>query len=57
MDEILGPFTRREAFSLVLALAIIGWATTPLHGINEAWTALRRSSTQRPSYFGTGMIR
>jgi CRP-like cAMP-binding protein/di/tricarboxylate transporter len=39
--EILGPFTRREAFSLiVLALAIVGWATTPFHGINEAWIAL-----------------
>jgi CRP-like cAMP-binding protein/di/tricarboxylate transporter len=39
--QILGPFTRREAFSLVvLALAIVGWATAPLHGINEAWVAL-----------------
>jgi CRP-like cAMP-binding protein/di/tricarboxylate transporter len=39
--EILGPFTRREAFSLiVLGLAIVGWATTPVHGVNEAWVAL-----------------
>ena len=35
--EILGPFTRREAFSLtVLGLAIAGWASAPFHGINEA---------------------
>ena len=39
--EILGPFTRREAFSVVvLGLAIVGWATTPVHGVNEAWVAL-----------------
>jgi CRP-like cAMP-binding protein/di/tricarboxylate transporter len=39
--EILGPFTRREAFSLtVLGLAIAGWASAPFHGVNEAWIAL-----------------
>lgn len=39
--DILGPFTRREAFSLgVLALALVGWSTTPLHGVGEAWVAL-----------------
>lgn len=39
--EILGPFTRREAFSLgVLVLALIGWGTTPLHGVGEAWIAM-----------------
>ena len=39
--EILGPFTRREAFGLaVLLLALAGWITAPLHGISEAWVAL-----------------
>lgn len=39
--EILGAFTRREAFGLaVLLLALAGWMTTPLHGIGEAWVAL-----------------
>jgi anion transporter len=39
--EILGAFTRREAFGLaVLLLALVGWITTPLHGVGEAWVAL-----------------
>jgi len=39
--EILGAFTRREAFGLaVLLLALAGWITTPLHGVGEAWVAL-----------------
>jgi di/tricarboxylate transporter/CRP-like cAMP-binding protein len=39
--EILGAFTRREAFGLaVLLLALVGWITTPLHGVGEAWIAL-----------------
>jgi anion transporter len=39
--EILGAFTRREAFGLtVLVLALAGWVTTPLHGVGEAWVAL-----------------
>jgi len=39
--EILGAFTRREAFGLaVLLLALAGWMTTPLHGVGEAWVAL-----------------
>lgn len=39
--EILGPFTRREAFSLgVLVLALVGWSTAPLHGLGEAWVAV-----------------
>ncbi len=39
--EILGAFTRREAFGLgVLLLAVAGWITRPLHGVGEAWVAL-----------------
>jgi anion transporter len=39
--EILGAFSRREAFGLgVLLLAVAGWITRPLHGIGEAWVAL-----------------
>jgi di/tricarboxylate transporter len=39
--EILGAFTRREAFGLgVLLLAVTGWITRPLHGVGEAWVAL-----------------
>jgi anion transporter len=39
--EILGAFTRREAYGLaVLLLALVGWITTPLHGVGEAWVAL-----------------
>jgi di/tricarboxylate transporter len=39
--EILGAFTRREAFGLaVLLLTVAGWMTTPLHGVGEAWVAL-----------------
>jgi di/tricarboxylate transporter len=39
--EILGPLTRAEWLSIgILALALLGWITEPLHRIGEAWVAL-----------------
>ena len=37
----LGPMSKAERFSLsILSLTLIGWLTTPFHGIKEAWVAL-----------------
>ena len=39
--EILGPLTRAEWLSIgILALALLGWITEPIHRIGEAWVAL-----------------
>ena len=39
--EILGPLTRAEWLSLaVLAFAVAGWITKPMHGIGETWVAV-----------------
>jgi len=39
--QILGPLTRAEWLSLgIFASALIGWITTPLHGIEETWIAV-----------------
>jgi DASS family divalent anion:Na+ symporter len=36
-----GPLTRNEWITLAtLLLTVLGWLTTSLHGINEAWVAL-----------------
>ena len=39
--EVLGPLTRQEWLgSTVLALAVAGFLTKPLHGLGETWVAL-----------------